>query len=399
MAIPAYTVPSMSGDNASSRDSAVIDEDLVEALGFEPLSTGSSATVVTEDTDAVSSAVTKDEGDDDLDHSEVAEEAGSTDLLDEVDEEESTEGGLEDGEVITQQTAGDETSEDRSLFVDPEEETPSSSSEDSGVVILGDVAPVEAGLVSEDLDLRTDSDDETSQSLFGDRVGSPAELISDNEALIESVEADGAQLGGAFPEVPALTDDHVSAEFDDRELLTQPVMVGVDELEVGDFDLAPDAETAAELIKPDPTPVGVPPAKRTFRRKRVRAKKTRRVIRHIDPWSVLTFSFLFHLAVYAAFLLASVLVWRSLEASGMVVNIEDFIIALGDYETYEINADVLFRAAVVIAGILTVASTILSVLLCVVFNLISDLVGGIRVTVLEEETVRLPAKQPREKSK
>jgi hypothetical protein len=122
---------------------------------------------------------------------------------------------------------------------------------------------------------------------------------------------------------------------------------------------------------------------------RVRARKVRRVIRHIDPWSVLTFSVLFHLCVFASLLLASVLVWNAAVAAGTIENIESFIRELGDYETFQIKGDVVFRAAMVIAGILTLASSVLAVLLTVVFNLISDLVGGIRVTVVEEETVRV----------
>lgn len=125
------------------------------------------------------------------------------------------------------------------------------------------------------------------------------------------------------------------------------------------------------------------------RPRRVRARKVRRVVRHIDPWSMLTFSVLFHLCLFAALLLASVLVWNAAMAAGTIENIEDFIRDLGDYKTYEINGDVVFRAAMVIAGILTLASSLLVVLLTVVFNLISDLVGGIRVTVVEEETVRV----------
>ncbi len=131
-----------------------------------------------------------------------------------------------------------------------------------------------------------------------------------------------------------------------------------------------------------------------FRRKRrVQARKVRRVIRHIDPWSVLTFSVLFHLCVFAALLLASVLVWNAAEAAGTIENMEAFILELGDYETFDIKGDVVFRAAVAIAGILTLASSVLLVLLTVVFNLISDLVGGIRLTVIEEETVRVRRKK------
>lgn len=129
------------------------------------------------------------------------------------------------------------------------------------------------------------------------------------------------------------------------------------------------------------------------RTRRVRARKVRRVVRHIDPWSVLTFSVLFHLCVFAALLLSSVLVWNAALAAGTIENIESFIRELGDYTTYEINGDVVFRAAMVIAGILTLASSVLTVLLTVVFNLISDLVGGIRVTVIEEETVRVRRKR------
>ena len=131
-----------------------------------------------------------------------------------------------------------------------------------------------------------------------------------------------------------------------------------------------------------------------FRRtRRLQSRKVRRVVRHIDPWSVLTFSVLFHLCVFAALLLASVLVWNAAEAAGTIENLETFILELGDYETFEIKGDVVFQAAVAIAGILTLASSVLLVLLTVVFNLISDLVGGIRITVIEEETVRVRRRQ------
>ncbi|MFV0259066.1 MAG: DUF3566 domain-containing protein [Acidimicrobiales bacterium] len=128
------------------------------------------------------------------------------------------------------------------------------------------------------------------------------------------------------------------------------------------------------------------------RSQRVRARKVRRVIRHVDPWSVLTFSVLFQLCVFAAMLRASVLVWSVADAAGTIGNIENFVRELGDYTVFEIHEDVVFRAALVAAGILTLASSLIAVLLAVVFNLISDLVGGIRITVVEEETVRVNRK-------
>ncbi len=128
-------------------------------------------------------------------------------------------------------------------------------------------------------------------------------------------------------------------------------------------------------------------------RSKVRARKVRRVVRHIDPWSVLAFSVLFHLCVFASLLLASVLVWNAADAAGTIDNMESFIRELGDYQTYEINGDAVFRAAMIIAGVMTLASSVMVVLLTVVFNLISDLIGGIRITVVEEEVVKVRRSQ------
>lgn len=125
------------------------------------------------------------------------------------------------------------------------------------------------------------------------------------------------------------------------------------------------------------------------RRRMIRSRKVRRVIRHIDPWSVLTFSVIFHLCLFGALLLAGSLVWSAASASGTIDNVESFIRDLGDYDSWEIQGDAVLRAGVIIAGMLTLASTVLVVLLTVIFNLISDLIGGIRVTVIEEEVHRV----------
>lgn len=151
-------------------------------------------------------------------------------------------------------------------------------------------------------------------------------------------------------------------------------------------DRVPETAVAAAATATTVTGLDVSPSKAS---KKLRARKSRRVVRHIDPWSVLTFSILFHLAFFSAMLLAGVLVWNAAIAAGTVESIENFIRELGDYETFEIDSSQVFRASVIIAGMLTLASSVLVVLLTVVFNLISDLVGGIRVTVIEEETVRV----------
>lgn len=156
------------------------------------------------------------------------------------------------------------------------------------------------------------------------------------------------------------------------------------------------------LVQPTPAPVAIPrrlapdeaPAI-DFRieggrgRPKLKARKVRRVVRHIDPWSVLRFSVIFHFVLFGALLLASVLVWNAAELAGVVENIESLIAELASLDEFTIDESALFRAALVSAAMLTLASSVLLVLLSVVFNLISDLTGGIRFTVIEEERVRV----------
>ena len=117
---------------------------------------------------------------------------------------------------------------------------------------------------------------------------------------------------------------------------------------------------------------------------RLRARKVKRIVRRIDAWSVLKVSFIFYLCVYVVTLVAVVLLWSVASGAGVVDNIESFIEDLGAFETFEFDARKLFQGTALGGAILTVLATGLTALGAVLFNLISDLVGGIRLTVIEE---------------
>ena len=78
----------------------------------------------------------------------------------------------------------------------------------------------------------------------------------------------------------------------------------------------------------------------------------------------------------------------------MIDNIESFIEDLGAFETFEFEPDQLFQATALGGAVLAVLATGLIALGAVLFNLISDLVGGIRLTVIEEPG-SAPLKKPR----
>ena len=131
---------------------------------------------------------------------------------------------------------------------------------------------------------------------------------------------------------------------------------------------------------------------------RLRARKVRRLVRHIEPWSMLKISLLFYFCLWIILLVAGVLLWGAAVSSGTIDNIENFIRELLALDEFEFDADLIFRSSALGGLVMVVAATGFNVLLAVLFNLISDLTGGMRITVVEEESARMfarPARRPR----
>jgi hypothetical protein len=151
-----------------------------------------------------------------------------------------------------------------------------------------------------------------------------------------------------------------------------------------------DAETPVSATgEPDIRPVLRRPVVLP-RRRRPRVRRVTRVVRAVDTWSVFKISVLFFLMIYASTLLSGVLLWNVAHVTGTVDNVERFLESFG-WETFQFNGGEIYRAAWVIGLFLVVGFTGLAVLAATTFNLITDLVGGVRVTVLEEEVVvRVP---------
>lgn len=106
-------------------------------------------------------------------------------------------------------------------------------------------------------------------------------------------------------------------------------------------------------------------------------------MRYVDPWSVLRVTALFHLVLYLVLLITGVLLWNVANTTGTVDNIERFMESFG-WESFEFDGGEIFAQAWILGLFLVVGLTGLAVLMAVTFNLITDVVGGVRVTVLED---------------
>lgn len=190
-----------------------------------------------------------------------------------------------------------------------------------------------------------------------------------------------------------------------------------------------------------------PDAPKAPRRTKVRARKVRRVVRHIEPWSVLKISVLFFLSLFLIICVAATVLWNGARTSGAIDDVESFITSLGFGNCEAIDGDILspdatsttvagpedqlgggevtsttlavdapegggatlpdedgkcdvgqrlvggfefedqriFQAFALGGVVLVLAGAAASVVMVLLFNLISDLTGGVGVTVLEEE--------------
>ncbi len=151
----------------------------------------------------------------------------------------------------------------------------------------------------------------------------------------------------------------------------------------------PGSPHAGPVLTPvEPRPVARPSYRDRRTAGKLRARKVRRLVRHVEPWSVLKIALVFYFCMWVILLIAGVILWSLAVSSGMVDNIETFVTELFALESFTFNADQLFRASAIGGLVLVVAGSGFTVLMAVLFNLISDLSGGVRFTVVEEETAR-----------
>ena len=130
------------------------------------------------------------------------------------------------------------------------------------------------------------------------------------------------------------------------------------------------------------------PAKSSASR-RPRMRRVVRVVRDIDAWSVFKVGLVFHLVLYVMALIATALMWSVANQTGTIDNVENFFESFG-WETFSFDGSALFSNFAAFGLLAALLGTALWVVGAVMFNLITELVGGVRVSVLEEEVVLEP---------
>jgi hypothetical protein len=148
---------------------------------------------------------------------------------------------------------------------------------------------------------------------------------------------------------------------------------------------------------PPPPPVGArngPPDRPVAVRSRqprgprvVQGRRSRRVVRRIDSWTVFKLSFLFYLCGGLILLIAGIALWNIAGAFDVITNVEKFIQKLFDLQSFKLQADAILGYSAIGAAVLVLLGTGANVLMALLYNLISDVIGGVQVIVLEETDI------------
>jgi hypothetical protein len=117
--------------------------------------------------------------------------------------------------------------------------------------------------------------------------------------------------------------------------------------------------------------------------------RTRQVIRRFDLWSVLRFSLIFYLCMFLILLVAGIVLWVVATITGVRGNIENFISDLIASKFHFLGLQLL-RGAAIGGLLLVIIGSGINMVMAVLYNLISDVVGGIEISVLEADRPQSP---------
>lgn len=228
-------------------------------------------------------------------------------------------------------------------------------------------------------------------------------------AHVRALSATGVTLP-AWVKIPALgrRGAYASAASTDTEEVEEPVQqpnATAEPEPASGYDPDPlpgEEELTSPLAPPVPplAPEGVwpstvvrPPTETRLPRRGIR--RTRVEVRRVGPFSVLKFSLIFYFCVFLVVYLALAIIWAILSASGVIESLEVLLGSVfpatsptGEISTrgappIEIDSGQLFTWLFVAGCIGVAVWSVINVFIAVMYNLISDIVGGIEVTLAD----------------
>jgi Transmembrane domain of unknown function (DUF3566) len=108
------------------------------------------------------------------------------------------------------------------------------------------------------------------------------------------------------------------------------------------------------------------------------------VLHRINAWTVLRVSLLFYFCVMVILVFALSILYWMLGSMGVLTNVSDLLANIfAQDKSYAIDGGWLFVRALVVGAGWVVVWSLVNMFLALLYNLISDVVGGIKITLAE----------------
>jgi len=119
----------------------------------------------------------------------------------------------------------------------------------------------------------------------------------------------------------------------------------------------------------------------------VRDVRHRRVVRRVDVLSVAKVSFVFYLCVMVVVLVAGAILWNVASAAGLLASLDKLVRSLFALTSFQLHPLTALAWSSAVGLVLAIGGTIGNVVAALMYNLISDIVGGVQVVVLSDHDV------------
>jgi hypothetical protein len=116
-----------------------------------------------------------------------------------------------------------------------------------------------------------------------------------------------------------------------------------------------------------------------------RATAKRQVVRRVSVWSVLKVSLIFYVLVLAVFLITGVAVWNVASDFGVVNSLDKLVRSLFALSSFKLHPLAALAWGTAVGAALCFLGVLVNVVAALLYNLISDVVGGVRVTLTAEK--------------